>query len=68
MYLSDDGDDDCDDYEILVEEFTAPDLSSDSEPDTDVDYPDSWILVWIFKYQERFHLSDVAINVLIKFF
>jgi hypothetical protein len=26
-----------------------------------------WILLWIFKYQERFRLSDVAINSLIGF-
>lgn len=68
MCLSDDN---SDDEEILIEEFTAPDLSSDSEPnttDTNVDYPDSWILIWIFKYQERFRLSEVATNALIKFF
>ena len=68
MCLSDDN---SNDKEILTDEFTASDLGSDSEPnttDTNVDYPDSWILIWIFKYQERFRLSEVATNALIKFF
>ena len=34
----------------------------------DTDVNDSWILLWILKYQERFKLSDVAINSLIGFF
>src|SRR5688572_17487774 len=29
---------------------------------------DLWILLWIFKFQERFKLSDVTINSLIGFF
>ena len=29
---------------------------------------DLWILLWIFKFQERFKLSDIAINSLIGFF
>jgi hypothetical protein len=36
--------------------------------DTNIKCADSWILIWIFKYQSRFHLSDVSIDVLIKFF
>ena len=59
------------DNEILVEQFTAPDYDSNSEseyPDTNIRFADSWILIWIFKYQTRFHLSDVAIDSLIKFF
>jgi len=61
MVLSDD--------EILVEQFTAPDNDSEFEyPDTNVNFADSWILIWIFKYQARFRLSDVALDSLIKFF
>jgi hypothetical protein len=63
IFLSDD--------EIPVEQFTAPDFDSDSEseyPDTNIGFADSWILLWIFKYQARFRLPDVAIDSLIKFF
>jgi len=59
------------DNEIPVEQFTAPDYDSNSEseyPDTNIRFADSWILVWLFKYQARFRLSDVAIDALIKFF
>ncbi|PKY56713.1 hypothetical protein RhiirA4_428451 [Rhizophagus irregularis] len=35
---------------------------------TKLKFNDSWILLWIFKYQERFKLPDVAINSLIGFF
>jgi hypothetical protein len=52
-----------------VEQFTAPENDLEFEyPDTNVNFADSWILIWIFKYQARFRLSDVAINSLIKFF
>jgi hypothetical protein len=60
--------------EILIKQFTAPDfddLNYESDHgyiDTNIDFNDSWILLWIFKYQTRFHLLDVAINSLIKFF
>ena len=61
MVLSDD--------EIPVKQFTAPDNDSEFKyPDTNVNFADSWILMWIFKYQTRFRLSDVAIDSLIKFF
>src|SRR5205823_14575511 len=33
-----------------------------------IEFNDSWILLWILKYQARFRLPDVAINSLIKFF
>src|SRR6185437_16173115 len=33
-----------------------------------MNFNDSWILLWILKYQARFRLPDVAINSLIKFF
>jgi hypothetical protein len=60
--------------EILIEQFTAPDFddfnyeSDHGYIDTNIDFNDSWILLWIFKYQTRFRLSDVAIDLLIKFF
>ena len=61
MVLSDD--------EIPLEQFSAPDNDSEFKyPDTNVNFADSWILMWIFKYQTRFRLSDVAIDSLIKFF
>ncbi|CAB4439789.1 unnamed protein product [Rhizophagus irregularis] len=54
--------------------FVAPstdDLNYDSDwknfiTNTDVD--DLWILIWVFKYQDKFKLPDVAINSLIGFF
>jgi hypothetical protein len=66
---SEDDDMDLNDDEIPVEQFTAP--KNDSEfvhPDTSVNFAEPWILIWIFKYQARFRLSDVAIDSLIKFF
>ena len=61
------------DDEIPIEQFTAPDLDdfdfeSDECPDTNLDSNDSWILLWVLKYQARFRLPDVAIDSLIKFF
>lgn len=55
--------------EIPVEQFIAPENDLEFEyPDTNINFADSWILIWIFKYQARFRLSDVAIDSLIKFF
>ena len=53
--------------------FAAPDSAdpnydSDENTNMNTDVNDSWILLWIFKYQERFRLPDVAINSLIGFF
>jgi hypothetical protein len=57
------------DDEIPVEQFIAPENDLEFEySDTNIDFADSWILIWIFKYQARFRLSDVAIDSLIKFF
>ena len=59
-----------DDYEIPIEPFAAPSShNSDHEDDpiTNTNINNSWMLLWIFKYQERFRLSDVAINSLIGF-
>src|ERR1043166_8445898 len=62
------------DDDVPIEQFTAPnfddfDFESDDEyPDANIEFNDSWILLWILKYQARFRLPDVAINSLIKFF
>jgi len=50
--------------------FTAPSFDDFDEtltPHLNLEYDNSWILIWIFKYQERFRLSDVAVNSLIGF-
>ncbi|PKK57930.1 hypothetical protein RhiirC2_720892, partial [Rhizophagus irregularis] len=58
-----------DDHETPVEQFIAPENDLEFEyPGTNVNFANSWILIWIFKYQARFCLSDVAIDSLIKFF
>ncbi|CAG8719418.1 17597_t:CDS:2, partial [Funneliformis caledonium] len=56
--------------DVSVDLFTAPNFDDfDDRPSLQTDnYDDSWILLWIFKYQERFQLSDIALNVLIRFF
>ena len=65
----DEGDMPSEDDETPVEQFIAPENDLEFEyPDTNVNLADSWILIWIFKYQARFRLSDVAIDSLIKFF
>ncbi|UZN99573.1 uncharacterized protein OCT59_000840 [Rhizophagus irregularis] len=68
----DDGASTTDEDDVLIEEFTASDfndLESDHEYfDTNINFNDSWILLWIFKYQARFRVPDVAIESLIKFF
>jgi hypothetical protein len=57
------------DDEIPVEQFIAPENDSEfAYPDNNFNFADAWILIWIFKYQARFRLSDVAIDSLIKFF
>ena len=72
-------DDDINDDELFFDEdevdpFATPDslnfnYDSDQEhPNTNTNMNDSWILLWIFKFQERFRLSDVAINSLVGFF
>ncbi|EXX66241.1 hypothetical protein GLOIN_2v1792112 [Rhizophagus irregularis DAOM 181602=DAOM 197198] len=72
--VSGDDDRDLSEDEVLIEQFTASDFDDyDYESDlrnldTNIDFNDSWILLWIFKYQARFRLPDVAIDKLIKFF
>ena len=63
-----------DNRSFLIEQFTAPDFddfdfeSDDEYSNLNIKFNDSWILLWILKYQARFCLPDVAINSLIKFF
>ena len=67
----DDHDSDFDELSLDDDElFAAPRSNFNYDPDEEkfVDVNDPWILLWIFKYQERFRLSDVAINSLIGFF
>ena len=53
----------------LNKQFSAPDFDNTAETsDTRANFSDTWILLWIFKYQSRFQLSDLAIDALIKFF
>ena len=72
--LTDDDDHDNSDFDELSSDddelFAAPRSNLNYDPDEEkfVDVNDPWILLWIFKYQERFRLSDVAINSLIGFF
>jgi hypothetical protein len=66
-----------DEDEITFDRFSASDLNDiDGNPDPEhfdisnssANFGDLWILLWIFKYQDRFRLSDVATDALIKFF
>ena len=61
--------DEDDDYVPAVEQFTAPGLeeSFDFEQGTNKTDRNSWILLWIFKFQSRFRLPDTAIESLIEF-
>ena len=62
------------DFDKLIldddELFAAPGSNLNFDPDKkkNIDINDPWILIWIFKYQERFKLFNVAINSLIGFF
>ncbi|CAG8647915.1 13866_t:CDS:2 [Funneliformis caledonium] len=69
----DDNKQDLEDFELLLNDdklFTAPGFINinNSDQNNNININDLWILLWIFKYQERFRLSDVAINSLISFF
>ncbi|PKK66914.1 hypothetical protein RhiirC2_770488 [Rhizophagus irregularis] len=58
-----------DDEALTMKQFSAPDFDNTVETsNTHVNFSDTWILLWIFKYQTRFQLSDSAIDALIKFF
>ncbi|UZO27223.1 uncharacterized protein OCT59_019428 [Rhizophagus irregularis] len=58
-----------DDEALTMKQFSAPDFDDTIETsNTRVNFSDTWILLWIFKYQTRFQLSDSAIDALIKFF
>src|SRR5436189_5879444 len=73
-FNTEDYDRDFSDDDVPIEQFTASDFddfdfeSDDEYPDSNIEFNDSWILLWILKYQARFRLPDVAINSLIKFF
>jgi hypothetical protein len=68
LVLSDD-DEALDVDDVLNKLFSAPNFDSNIETfNTNVNVNDMWILLWIFKYQSRFKLSDSAIDVLIQFF
>ena len=65
-------DDDLDFDELHLDDdelFAAPgsNFNYDIDEEINVNINNLWILLWIFKYQERFRLSDVAINSLVGF-
>jgi len=61
-YIEDD-----DDSEQVVN-FDASKTSYGGDiPNRNIDQSFAWILYWIFKYQERYQLSDTATNSLVKF-
>ena len=64
---------DDEDYEMLLDDkelFATPgfDLNYDLNTEGKLDINDLWILLLIFKFQERFRLPDVGINSLISLF
>ncbi|CAG8667869.1 2675_t:CDS:1, partial [Funneliformis caledonium] len=53
------------------ESFAASEYVEESDTKntfTNINMNDFWILLWIFKSQERFRLPDIAVDSLIKFF
>lgn len=57
------------DDDVLNEQFFAPDVDDFDVPgETHMKFTDSWIILWTFKFQMRFRLSDSSINALIQFF
>ena len=66
--LEDAGEDDNSEQPV---NFNAPESGYDDKtgeiPITDVNQGFTWIIYWIFKYQERYRLSDTATDSLIKF-
>ncbi|EXX50128.1 uncharacterized protein OCT59_006542 [Rhizophagus irregularis] len=72
--IDDDQSEDLNDETSDDERFAAPELEDfgDNEDficaDSDVEFSESWILIWIFKYQSRFRHSEVSISSLIGFF
>uniref|UniRef100_U9ULB8 Transposase domain-containing protein n=1 Tax=Rhizophagus irregularis (strain DAOM 181602 / DAOM 197198 / MUCL 43194) TaxID=747089 RepID=U9ULB8_RHIID len=73
--LADDDVEYSEDDELFLDDddgmFTAPASNYDydsNQDNMDMDVDDLWILLWIFKFQERFRQSDVAIDTLIGFF
>ncbi|PKK56785.1 hypothetical protein RhiirC2_799293 [Rhizophagus irregularis] len=72
--IDDDQSEDLNDETSDDERFAAPELEDfgDNEDfmcaDSDVEFSEFWILIWIFKYQSRFRHSEVSISSLIGFF
>jgi hypothetical protein len=66
------GDDDIDEGEELLNEnlFIAPELKSEKEDYKGVELEDKIdveILLWLFKFQQRYRIPDTALEALIKF-
>ncbi|PKK59187.1 hypothetical protein RhiirC2_821477 [Rhizophagus irregularis] len=72
--IDDDQSEDLNDETSDDERFAAPELEDfgDNEDficaDSDVEFSESWILIWIFKYQLRFRHFEVSKSSLIGFF
>lgn len=67
IYEEDDDDDD-EEKEDDDDDEDEEDVVDEGNNDDTFNHADSWIVLWILKYQSRFRLPDVAINILIKFF
>src|SRR6185436_4337080 len=72
LFNGDDDIDDIDEDEELFNEnlFIAPELENEEEDYKGVELEDKVdieILIWIFKFQQRYQISDNALKVLIKF-
>lgn len=65
-----DSDEDDDDYEEEYEEvnFASPDFNDEPKPLPNLNNDTyTWIILWILQYQQRYKLSNVAIDALFKF-
>ena len=67
IYEEDDDDND-EEKEDDDDDEDEEDVVDEGNNDDTFNHADSWIVLWILKYQSRFRLPDVAINILIKFF
>ena len=55
-------------YVDNVEMFAAPTPASNNVMELQpITKTFAWIILWILKFQQRYHISDIAIDVLIKF-
>ena len=64
---SEDEDFENDDYEVV--NFASPDFNDDEPklPPNLINDSFTWIILWIFQFQQRYKLSNVAIDSLFKF-